>query len=78
MPAAFPEIEFTQVIYHVKALEIYLEFSLTPWNPFGTIALKTFWLPITLTPYMVLLLFSTRFADYAGGIRVSFIQARLF
>ena len=66
MPAAFPEIEFTQVIYHVKALEIYLEFSLT------------FWLPITLTPYMVLLLFSSRFADYAGGIRVSIIQARLF
>ena len=29
---------------------------------------------ITLTPYMVLPLFATRFADYAGGIRVSFIQ----
>ena len=28
---------------------------------------------ITLTPYMVLPLFATRFADYAGGIRVSFI-----
>ena len=27
----------------------------------------------TLTPYMVLPLFATRFADYAGGIRVSFI-----
>ena len=32
---------------------------------------------ITLTPYMVLPLFATRFADYAGGIRVSFIQPRL-
>ena len=29
--------------------------------------------PITLTPYMALPLFATRFADYAGGIRVSFI-----
>ena len=29
-------------------------------------------------PYMVLPLFATRFADYAGGIRVSFIQPRLF
>ena len=28
---------------------------------------------ITLTPYMVLPLFATRFADHAGGIRVSFI-----
>ena len=28
---------------------------------------------ITLTPYIVLPLFATRFADYAGGIRVSFI-----
>ena len=34
--------------------------------------------PITLTPYMVLPLFATRFADYAGGNRVSFIQPRLF
>ena len=34
--------------------------------------------PITLTPYMVLSLFATRFADYAGGIRVSFIQPRPF
>ena len=34
--------------------------------------------PITLTPYMVLPLFATRFAVYAGGIRVSFIQPRLF
>ena len=33
---------------------------------------------IALTPYMVLPLFATRFADYAGGIRVSFIQPRLF
>ena len=33
---------------------------------------------ITLTPYMVLPLFATRFADYAGGIRVSFIQPCLF
>ena len=32
----------------------------------------------TLTPYMMLPLFATRFADYAGGIRVSFIQTRLF
>ena len=32
---------------------------------------------ITLTPYMVLPLFATRFADYAGGIRVSFIQPHL-
>ena len=32
----------------------------------------------TLTPYMVLPLFATRFTDYAGGIRVSFIQPRLF
>ena len=30
-------------------------------------------LEITLTPYMVSPLFATRFADYAGGIRVSFI-----
>ena len=35
-------------------------------------------LPITLTLYMVLPLFATRFADYAGGIQVSFIQPRLF
>ena len=28
---------------------------------------------ITLTPYMVLPLFATRFADYAGGIRVFFL-----
>ena len=28
---------------------------------------------ITLTPYMVLPLFATRFADYAGGIRISFM-----
>ena len=34
--------------------------------------------PITLTPYMVLQLFATRFAAYAGGIRVSFIQPCLF
>ena len=33
---------------------------------------------ITLTPYMVLPLFATRFADYAEGIRGSFIQPRLF
>ena len=33
---------------------------------------------ITLTPYMVLPLFATRFADYTEGIRVSFIQPRLF
>ena len=33
---------------------------------------------ITLTPYMVLPLFATRFADYAGGTRVSFIQPHLF
>ena len=33
---------------------------------------------ITLTPYMVLPLFATRFADYAGGIWVPFIQPRLF
>ena len=33
---------------------------------------------ITLTLYMVLPLFATRFADYAGGIRVAFIQPRLF
>ena len=33
---------------------------------------------LTLTPYMVLPLFATRFADYGGGIRVSFIQPRLF
>ena len=33
---------------------------------------------ITLTPYMVLPLFVTRFAYYAGGIRVSFIQPHLF
>ena len=33
---------------------------------------------ITLTPYMLLPLFATRFADYAGGIRVSFIQPRVF
>ena len=33
---------------------------------------------ITLTPYMLLPLFATRFADYTGGIRVSFIQPRLF
>ena len=33
---------------------------------------------ITLTPYMVLPLFSTRFAVYSGGIWVSLIQPRLF
>ena len=33
---------------------------------------------ITPTPYMVLPLFATRFAAYAGGIQVSFIQPRLF
>ena len=33
---------------------------------------------ITPTPYMVLPLFATRFAAYAGCIRVSFIQPRLF
>ena len=33
---------------------------------------------ITLTPHMVLPLFFTRFAAYTGGIRVSFIQTRLF
>ena len=33
---------------------------------------------ITPTPYMVLPLFVTSFAAYAGGIRVSFIQPRLF
>ena len=34
---------------------------------------------ITLTPYMVLPLFATRFAAHAGGTRVSFIQLlRLF
>ena len=32
---------------------------------------------IMLTPYMVLPLFTTRFADYACGTRVSFIQSRL-
>ena len=31
------------------------------------------WKLITLTLYMVLPLFATRFTDYAGGIRVSFI-----
>ena len=35
-------------------------------------------LEITLTPYMVLPLFATRFAAYAGGIQVSFIQPHLF
>ena len=33
---------------------------------------------ITLTPYMVFLLFDTRFAAYAGGILISFIQPHLF
>ena len=33
---------------------------------------------IMLTPYMVLPLFATRSATYAGGIRFSFIQPRLF
>ena len=33
---------------------------------------------ITLPPYMVLPLFATRFAAYARGIRVSFIQPRFF
>ena len=33
---------------------------------------------ITINPYMVLPLFATRFADYAEGIRVSFLQPRLF
>ena len=36
------------------------------------------WVVITLTPYMVLPLFATRFADYAGGIEVFFIQPCLF
>ena len=39
---------------------------------------ETALLEITPTPYMVLPLFATRFADYAGGIRVSFMQPRLF
>ena len=34
--------------------------------------------PITLTPYMVFPLFPTRFAAYAGGIIVSFIQPHIF
>ena len=33
---------------------------------------------IPLTPYMVFPLFATRFAAYAGGILVSFIQPHLF
>ena len=40
-----------------------------------------FWIlsfAITLTPYMVLPLFATRFADYVGGTQVSFIQPRVF
>ena len=41
-------------------------------------AILDVWFPITLTPYMVLPLFATRFAAYAGGIRVSFIQPCLF
>ena len=37
------------------------------------------WLsPIMLTPYMVLQLFATTFADYAGDIQVFFIQPCLF
>ena len=39
---------------------------------------ETYETAITLTPHMVLPLFATRFAEYAGGIRVSFIQQRLF
>ena len=35
-------------------------------------------LTIAPTPYMALPLFATRFAAYAGGTRVSFIQPRLF
>ena len=41
-------------------------------------ALKPNLWTITLTPFMVLQLFATRFAAYAGGIRVSFIQPCLF
>ena len=33
---------------------------------------------ITPTPYIVFPLFATRFAAYTGGIRISFIQPRLF
>ena len=40
--------------------------------------LNWWWSSITLTLYMVLPVFATRFADYAGGIRFSFIQPRLF
>ena len=50
--------------------------DVTKWKPF-----PRYWpfvLRITLTPYMVLPLFATRFADYAGGIRASFIQPRRF
>ena len=43
------------------------------WTNAGKLALL-----ITLTLYMVLPLFATRFADYAGGIWVSLIQPRLF
>ena len=38
----------------------------------------TFIASITLIPYVVLPLFATKFAAYAGGIRVSFTQPRLF
>ena len=55
-------------------------FSRSVWIFMGIITVMLavkFWQTITLTPYMLLPLFATRFADYAGGIRVSFIQPRL-
>ena len=73
----------TNVIWLHMITDIWAEMSMAAFGRyFQTHRLKNisvvFLLPlniliITLTPYMVLPLFATRFADYAGGIRVSFI-----
>ena len=65
------------------------EISISSMEFHGTLRLSFYSIPcypgllwiihgITLTPYMVLPLFAIRFADYAGGIRVSYIQPSLF
>ena len=57
--------------FHCEILEILIKLDRLSWW-------QVFHWAITLTPYMMLPLFATRFADYAGGIWVSFIQPRLF
>ena len=63
--------------WHLKCWRLTQAFRMIRTDPIIFFHLRSVaW--ITLTLYMVLQLFSTRFADYAGGIRVSFIQPRLF